>query len=149
MARLTPNRWRPSSALPWRSSSATQASSFPGVRDRYPARTWTTYAPVIASGSAWADPRRQRYAASSPGTDRENPPSFLPPESSIIIKTHFLTHPCEAMAKKAKAKVKAAATQPSPITTRKKTDKVLRQAVRAIPGFPDLKVHQWMPTLMS
>ena len=53
------------------------------------------------------------------------------------------------MAKKAKAKVKAAATQPSPITTRKKTDKVLRQAVRAIPGFPDLKVHQWMPTLMS
>ena len=53
------------------------------------------------------------------------------------------------MAKKAKAKVKAAATQPSLITTRKTTDKALRQAVRAIPGFPDLKVHQWMPTLMS
>ena len=53
------------------------------------------------------------------------------------------------MAKKAIAKAKAATTQSSPITTRKKTDKALRQAVRAIPGFPDLKVHQWMPTLMS
>ena len=109
----------------------------------------TTTAPIIASGSAWADPRRPRHAASSPGTDRENPPSFLPPESSIIIKTHFLTHHYEAMAKKSKAEVKAAATQPSLITTRKTSDKALRQAVRAIPGFPDLKVHQWMPTLMS
>ena len=53
------------------------------------------------------------------------------------------------MAKKSKAEVKAAATQPSPITIRKTSDKALRQAVRAIPGFPDLKVHQWMPTLMS
>ena len=42
----------------------------------------TTTAPIIASGSAWADPRRPRHAASSPGTDRENPPSFLPPESA-------------------------------------------------------------------
>ena len=53
------------------------------------------------------------------------------------------------MAKKATTKVKAATTKPSLITTRKKTDKALRQAVKAIPGFPDLKVRQWMPTLMS
>ena len=53
------------------------------------------------------------------------------------------------MAKKATARVKAATTQPCLITTRKTTDKALRQAVRAIPGFPDLKVHQWMPTLMA
>ena len=53
------------------------------------------------------------------------------------------------MAKKVTAKGKAATTQSSVITTRKKTDKALRQAVKAIPGFPDLKVHQWMPTLMS
>ena len=53
------------------------------------------------------------------------------------------------MAKKATARVKAATTQPSLITTRKTTDKALRQAVRAIPGFPDLKVHQWMPILMA
>ena len=52
------------------------------------------------------------------------------------------------MAKKATGKVKTATTQSSVITTRKKTDKALRQAVKAIPGFPDLKVHQWMPTLM-
>ena len=33
--------------------------------------------------------------------------------------------------------------------SRKRTDKELRKAVKAIPGFPDLKVHHWMPTLMS
>ena len=53
------------------------------------------------------------------------------------------------MAKKAKVKVTARATRLVNLTTRKRTDKELRKAVKAIPGFPDLKVHQWMPTLMT
>ena len=53
------------------------------------------------------------------------------------------------MAKKAKARVTAAAPKTVIITTRKRTDKDVRKAMRTIPGFPDLKVHQWMPTLMT
>ena len=53
------------------------------------------------------------------------------------------------MAMKVKSKAKAAAPRPVIIKTRKRTDKELRQAVKAIPGFPDLKVRQWMPTLMT
>ena len=29
------------------------------------------------------------------------------------------------------------------------TDKAIREAVKGIPGFPDLQVHHWMPTLMT
>ena len=53
------------------------------------------------------------------------------------------------MAKKATAKVTAAASSSVVFTSRKRTDKEMRKAVKAIPGFPDLKVHQWMLTLMT
>ena len=53
------------------------------------------------------------------------------------------------MAKKARAKATAAAPKSLVITSRKRTDKAVRKAVKAIPGFPDLKVRQWMPTLMT
>ena len=53
------------------------------------------------------------------------------------------------MAKKAQAKATAAAPKSVIITNRKKTDKEVRKAIKSIPGFPDLKVHQWMPTLTS
>ena len=47
--------------------------------------------------------------------------------------------------------VKRAAAKSKSISfkERQKTDKELRQAVKALPGFPDLKVGGWMPTLMQ